>query len=109
MDTKLYPNKGKGMGETTAQYSHSPEDLRRGLLASLKALKTEKIDMWYLHGPDRSTPYEDTLREVNNLHKEGYFSRFGISNFQSWEVAQICKCTIADILTMLIYLFRRYL
>ncbi|EKG10894.1 Aldo/keto reductase [Macrophomina phaseolina MS6] len=89
METKLYPNKGKGMSKE--EYSHSPEDLRRGLLDSLKALKADKIDMWYLHGPDRSLPFEDTLREVNKLHQEGYFNRLGISNYQAWEVAQICE------------------
>lgn len=47
--------------------------------------------MFYLHGPDRSTPFEDTLREVNKLHQEGRFHRFGISNYMSWEVAQICE------------------
>jgi len=86
--TKLYPTKGTQMpGE---QISHSPADLRKHLLLSLQALQADKVDMWYLHGPDRSTPYEETLREVNNLHKEGYFRRFGLSNFMSWEVAQIC-------------------
>jgi aflatoxin B1 aldehyde reductase len=60
-------------------------------MESLKALRTSKIDLWYLHGPDRSTPYEDTLREVNNLHEEGFFKRFGISNYMAWEVAQICE------------------
>ena len=50
--------------------------------------------MWYLHGPDRKTPYEETLRAVNELYKEGKFKRFGISNYMSWEVAEIvgiCK------------------
>lgn len=47
--------------------------------------------MWYLHAPDRTVPYEDTLREVNNLYKEGYFKRFGISNYASWEVAELCE------------------
>jgi hypothetical protein len=67
--------------------------------------------MWYLHGPDRSVPYEVTLKAVNDLYKEGYFKRFGISNYMasvpllyfgcnrvnlelSWEVAEmvsICK------------------
>lgn len=44
------------------------------------------IDMWYLHGPDRSVPYEDTLRAVNECYKEGKFKRFGISNYQSYVV-----------------------
>jgi aflatoxin B1 aldehyde reductase len=69
--------------------THTPADLRKHLLESLKALKAEKIDMWYLHGPDRKTPYEETFRAVNELHKEGHFDRFGISNYMSWEVAQI--------------------
>jgi aflatoxin B1 aldehyde reductase len=90
MDTKLYPNAGRPM-DKGEQYTHKPEDVRRGLLQSLKALKCEKIDMFYLHGPDRKTPFEDTLREVNELYKEGRFSRFGISNYMSWEVAQICE------------------
>ncbi|KAJ7643581.1 Aldo/keto reductase [Roridomyces roridus] len=87
MATKLYP-------VPTLKITHSPEDLRKFLNVSLKALNTDKIDMWYLHGPDRSTPYEETLRGVNDLYKEGYFTRFGISNYMSWEVAEmvaICK------------------
>jgi aflatoxin B1 aldehyde reductase len=92
MDTKLYPTKGKGMGWlTTEEWSLEPKDARAGLMASLKALQADKIDMFYLHGPDRNTPFEDTLSEVDKLHREGYFARFGISNFQSWEVAKICE------------------
>lgn len=58
---------------------------------SLKALNAKKVDMWYLHGPDRTTPYIDTLREVNKLHQEGCFDKFAISNYMAWEVAQICE------------------
>jgi aflatoxin B1 aldehyde reductase len=90
MDTKLYPTYLLPK-LATELYSHKPDDLRAGLMASLKALKTDKLDLWYLHGPDRATPFEETLREVNKLHREGYFQRFGISNFYSWEVAKICE------------------
>jgi len=89
MDTKLYPTAVNQVAQGEL-YSHRPEDLRAGLQHSLKALKTDKLEIWYLHGPDRKTPYEDTLREVNNLYNEGYFKRWGISNFQSWEVALLC-------------------
>lgn len=91
MDTKLYPNKGRSMIQGDNEYTHQPEDVRRGLMDSLKALGTKKIDMFYLHGPDRTTPFVDTLREVNQLHHEGYFDRFGLSNFMAWEVAKICE------------------
>ncbi|KUJ15262.1 Aldo/keto reductase [Mollisia scopiformis] len=90
MDTKLYPNRGGPLSDMEV-YDHTPEDVRRGLMDSLKALNCKKIDMFYLHGPDRKHPFEDTLREVNKLHQEGYFTRFGVSNYQSWEVAKICE------------------
>jgi len=49
MDTKLNPRR---MGPY--QYSHKKEDLKRGLLDSLQALNTEKVDLFYLHAPDVS-------------------------------------------------------
>lgn len=92
METKLYPTAGGGMQKPGVKaYTHSAEDVRQGLFASLEALKCKKVDMFYLHGPDRKTPYETTLREVNKLHQEGLFNRFGLSNYMSWEVAQICE------------------
>ncbi|KAJ8587980.1 Aldo/keto reductase [Rhizopogon salebrosus TDB-379] len=97
MDTKHYPRSRMGRpveeGESLVS-DHSPEGLRQNLMASLKALNTDKVDMWYLHGPDRTIPYEVTLKAVNDLYKEGYFKALGISNYMSWEVAQmveICK------------------
>jgi len=90
MDTKLYPSARGFVAILNQTWTHTPEDVRRGLMSSLKALKADKIDTFYLHGPDRKVPFEDTLREVNKLHEEGYFDRFGISNYMSWEVAQIC-------------------
>ncbi|KAJ3907283.1 Aldo/keto reductase [Lentinula edodes] len=73
---------------------HTYEDLKKHLLRSLKALNTEQLEMWYLHSPDRLTPYEVTMKAVNDLYKEGYFKKFAISNYMAWEVAEIvgiCK------------------
>ncbi|KAL0947126.1 hypothetical protein HGRIS_013258 [Hohenbuehelia grisea] len=95
LETKLYPFTMPAQGGQPAMsVSHSPEDLRKHLMISLKALNTDCLEMWYLHGPDRRTPYEVTMKAVNDLYKEGHFKRFGISNFMSWEVAEIvgiCK------------------
>ncbi|RAL11225.1 aldo/keto reductase family protein [Aspergillus homomorphus CBS 101889] len=95
MATKLYPNISSHVANVNS-YTHKPEDVRRGLVDSLRALNTTKIDLFYLHGPDRSVPYEDTLREVNQLHEEGHFMRFGLSNFMAWEVAQICEICVRN-------------
>lgn len=41
--------------------------------------------------PQRETPYEETLSDINELYSAGHFSRSGICSFAAWEVAQICE------------------
>jgi len=53
----------------------------------LKALQPHKIRVLYLHRPDRSVPFENTLREINKLHQERKFELFGLSNYPAWEVS----------------------
>ncbi|EIN08286.1 Aldo/keto reductase [Punctularia strigosozonata HHB-11173 SS5] len=95
--TKIFPtlsNAQTNAASASGLISHSPEDLRKCLEESLRALKTDSVDIWYLHAPDRSVPYETTLKAVDDLHKEGLFRRLGLSNYPSWEVAEIvgiCK------------------
>lgn len=96
MATKVLPTAGgRDVGhmadDPELQYTFRPEVLRRAIQGSLVALGSKKIDLWYLHGPDRSVPLQDTLREINAIHQEGLFSRWGVSNFTSWEVASICE------------------
>lgn len=85
MDTKLSPR------NRLRHYTHKKDDLKPALLESLHALQTDKVDMWYLHAPDHDTPYAETLEAVNELYRAGHFTRFGISNYAAWEVAQICE------------------
>ncbi|TCD64943.1 hypothetical protein EIP91_003401 [Steccherinum ochraceum] len=94
METKLYANAGGALPTLHAAaspltVSHSPEDLRKHLDISLRELRTDCLDMWYLHVPDRTTPYEVTFKAVDELYKEGKLKRLGISNFMAWEVAEI--------------------
>ncbi|KOC12435.1 aldo/keto reductase [Aspergillus flavus AF70] len=87
--TKVYPT--ANYGAIPDAYTLGAEDLRRALNRSLEALKTDSVDLWYLHAPDRNTPLEVSMQEVDKLHREGKFKRLGISNFMSWEVAQMCE------------------
>ncbi|KAL2136958.1 hypothetical protein VTI74DRAFT_11140 [Chaetomium olivicolor] len=61
---------------------------------SLGELGAECVDILYLHAADRSTPFAETLRAVNELHKAGKFVRLGISNFTAFEVAEIVMTCI---------------
>jgi aflatoxin B1 aldehyde reductase len=68
---------------------HEPESLKEHFNTSLKELGTDTVDIFYLHAPDRSVPFEKTLEAVNELHKEGKFVQLGLSNYAAWEVAEI--------------------
>lgn len=49
--------------------------------ASLDKLKTKQVDILYIHGPDRSLQLDEWVPQVDALHREGKFKRFGVSNF----------------------------
>ena len=49
----------------------------------------EKVNVFYLHGPDRDTPINETLEACNELYEEGKFTELGISNYAAWEVVDI--------------------
>ena len=51
-------------------------------------LQTDKVKIFYLVTPDSATPIESTLSAVQELHDEGLFEEFGLSNFSAWQVAE---------------------
>ncbi len=55
--------------------------------ASLARLGTDRIDLYQLHRPDRTTPIEETLRALDDLVARGLVRETGTSNFRAWEVA----------------------
>jgi len=83
--TKANPWSEKGL-----KYDRVLEQLNE----SLGRLKKGCVELFYLHAPDHNTPIAETLEAVNHLYKEGKFKYFGLSNYASWEVAEIyylCK------------------
>jgi len=58
--------------------------------ASLKRLGTDYIDIYYLHKEDHTTPLAETVRAVADLVRAGKVRYFGVSNYRSWRIAEIC-------------------
>ncbi|TKA33826.1 hypothetical protein B0A54_14212 [Friedmanniomyces endolithicus] len=72
--------------------------------ASLKALKQDSIALYYFHGPDRTTPLEESCKAIYQLHKDGKIASFGISNFNAQEVEEIHRiCTSKGWITPSVY------
>jgi aryl-alcohol dehydrogenase-like predicted oxidoreductase len=55
--------------------------LRRAIDASLRRLRTDRIDLYQYHRPDGVTPLEETLEALHELVQEGKVRAIGSSNF----------------------------
>lgn len=67
----------------------SARAVRASLEGSLRRLDTDRVDLFYLHQPDRRTPLRETLQTVADLVGEGKVGALGVSNFAAWQIAQI--------------------
>jgi len=56
-----------------------PENIKAVAEASLKRLKTDRIDLFYQHRVDPSVPMEDVAGTVKDLIREGKVKHFGLS------------------------------
>lgn len=57
-----------------------PKHLRQACERSMKALRTDSIDLYQLHVPDPEVPFEDSVGEISRLHEQGKVRAVGLSN-----------------------------
>jgi aryl-alcohol dehydrogenase-like predicted oxidoreductase len=55
---------------------------------SLKRLKSDYIDLYYLHGPDPLTSLEETMDAMDDLVRQGKVRYLGCSNLYAWQIAK---------------------
>jgi aryl-alcohol dehydrogenase-like predicted oxidoreductase len=56
--------------------------------ASLRRLRTDWIDLYQQHQPDRLTPIEETLRALDDLVRQGKVRYIGCSTLPAWQVVE---------------------
>jgi aryl-alcohol dehydrogenase-like predicted oxidoreductase len=66
-------------GNSRAGMDSRPERIREVADASLKRLKTDRIDLFYQHRVDPNVPIEDVAGTVKDLIREGKVRHFGLS------------------------------
>ena len=86
--TKVRFAMGKGPNEQGLSRFHIIEQCE----ASLKRLKRDRIDIYYLHEWDGLTPVEETMEALDTLVKQGKIRYAACSNFSGWH---IMKCLMA--------------
>jgi len=66
-------------GGKQAGLDSRPAHIREVADASLKRLKTDRIDLFYQHRVDPNVPIEDVAGAVKDLIREGKVKHFGLS------------------------------
>jgi aryl-alcohol dehydrogenase-like predicted oxidoreductase len=71
---KIDPSTGKSVGTDSR-----PDHIKEVVEASLKRLKTDRIDLLYQHRVDSDVPIEDVAGAVKELIQQGKVKHFGLS------------------------------
>ncbi len=82
--TKLYGGKGEWPNDRFL----SAVNIRHACEASLRRLRTDRIDLYQMHHVDRQTPWEEIWEAFSVLRQQGKVVYFGSSNFAGWHIAQ---------------------
>jgi aflatoxin B1 aldehyde reductase len=67
----------------------SPSHLENQLNTSLKNLKLDKVDIFYLHCPDYETDIKETLHKCDEMRRREKFDFLGISNFSNIQLKEV--------------------
>jgi aryl-alcohol dehydrogenase-like predicted oxidoreductase len=76
------------MGEGVNDRGSSRRHIQMQVEASLKRLKTDRIDVYFVHNFDDDTPIEETVRALDDLVHQGKILYPGVSNWAAWQIAK---------------------
>jgi aryl-alcohol dehydrogenase-like predicted oxidoreductase len=71
------------------------KNLHRAVEESLQRMQTDYIDLLWVHAWDQYTPYEETMRALDDLVRAGKVLYIGISDTPAWVVS--AANTLADL------------
>ncbi|GAA4920118.1 NDP-hexose 2,3-enoyl reductase [Stackebrandtia albiflava] len=81
--TKVYGVMGDGVNDRGLSARH----IVAGCEASLRRLRTDRIDLYQMHHVDRSAPWAEVWQAMDMLVAQGKVLYVGSSNFAGWHIA----------------------
>lgn len=75
---------------------------------TLCRLRTDYVDLFYAHKPDPATPFEETLRALDDLVRMGKVRYLACSNFAGWQIAALSEISARNGYTPLLASQSRY-
>ena len=109
----------------SGEHAFNRVNLRKALEGSLKRLKTDYIDLYQLHWPERNTPmfgqylfdleqereytdFAETLQALSEFIKEGKIRYIGLSNEWPWGLMQFLNASERDSLPKVVSMQNAY-
>ncbi|NPV91150.1 MAG: aldo/keto reductase [Firmicutes bacterium] len=86
-----------------------PDDVRRATETSLNHLKTDYLDIHYIHWPSKEVPVKDTLAVFNRLKEEKIIRAIGVSNFSLDQLKEAMEYARIDVIQPEYNLLKRYI
>lgn len=87
-----------------AKTGNSRKAMMASIEGSLKRLKTDYVDVYWVHMPDLVTPTDEIVRGLENLVRQGKVNYIGMSDFPAWRISRAitsAECRGADPLAAL--------
>ncbi len=77
---------GNAWGDDPNRRGLSRKWIARAIDDSLGRLKTDYVDIWYLHRDDPQTPQEETILALGDVIRAGKVRYIGLSNLSVWRM-----------------------
>ena len=88
---------GVGYKEAPNFRDSSRKRIMESIESSLAALNTDYVDVYMVHWPDVNTPFEETMRALDDLVQQGKVRAVGISNFRLSQIETSMKTRRVDV------------
>ena len=88
---------GVGYPDTPNYRDSTRKRVMESIEKSLKALNTDYVDVYLIHWPDRNVPFEEPMRALDDLVKQGKVRAVGLSNFKLNEIEACMKTRRVDV------------
>jgi len=83
------------------------ERVMASIEGSLQRLNTDYLDLYLVHLPDRQTPFDETMRALDDIVQQGKARFVGVSNFRVEEMAACMETRRVDVAQYGYHLFDR--
>ncbi len=90
----LATKSGFAVGQGPHAGGNGSKHIRAALEASLRRLRTDYIDLYWIHVWDSVTPAEELLETMSGLVRSGKIRYWGVSNMPAWYVAKLATLAL---------------